>query len=41
MAGTLTSEMILAVILGVLAWSGHWFRDPRLRVLILGGEEAR
>jgi hypothetical protein len=33
-AGTLTPEMILSVILGVLAWGGLWFRDPRLRVLI-------
>jgi hypothetical protein len=33
-AGTLTPEMILGVILGVLAWGGLWFRDPRLRVLI-------
>jgi hypothetical protein len=33
-AGTLTPEMILSLILGVLAWSGLWLRDPRLRVLI-------
>jgi len=33
-AGTLTPEMILSVILGVLAWGGLWFRDARLRVLI-------
>ena len=33
-AGTLTPEMIVCVILGVLAWGGLWFRDPRLRVLI-------
>ena len=33
-AGTLTSEMILSLILGLLAWGGLWFRDPRLRVLI-------
>ena len=33
-AATLTPEMILSVILGVLAWGGLWFRDPRLRVLI-------
>jgi hypothetical protein len=33
-AGALTPEMILSVILGVLAWGGLWFRDPRLRVLI-------
>jgi hypothetical protein len=33
-AGTLTPEMIVSVIVGVLAWGGLWFRDPRLRVLI-------
>ena len=33
-AGTLTPEMIVSLILGVLAWGGLWFRDPRLRVLI-------
>jgi hypothetical protein len=33
-AGTLTPEMILSVILGVLAWGGLWFREPRLRVLM-------
>jgi hypothetical protein len=34
LAGTLTPEMIVSLCLGVLAWSGLWFRDPRLRVLI-------
>jgi DoxX-like family len=33
-AGTLTPEMVVSLILGVLAWGGLWFRDPRLRVLI-------
>jgi hypothetical protein len=33
-AGTLTPEMIVSLILGVLAWGGLWFRDPRLRALI-------
>jgi hypothetical protein len=33
-AGTLTPEMIVSLILGVLAWGGLWLRDPRLRVLI-------
>jgi len=33
-AGGLTPEMIVSFILGVLAWGGLWFRDPRLRVLI-------
>jgi hypothetical protein len=33
-AGTLTPEMIVSLILGLLAWGGLWFRDPRLRVLI-------
>jgi hypothetical protein len=33
-AGTVTPEMIVSFILGVLAWGGPWFRDPRLRVLI-------
>jgi DoxX-like family len=33
-AGTLTPEMIVSLVLGVLAWGGLWFRDPRLRVLI-------
>ena len=32
--GTLTPEMIVSLIVGVLAWGGLWFRDPRLRVLI-------
>ena len=33
-AGTLTPEMIVSLLVGVLAWGGLWFRDPRLRVLI-------
>lgn len=33
-AGTLTPEMIISLVLGVLAWGGLWLRDPRLRVLI-------
>jgi hypothetical protein len=33
-AGTLTPEMIVSLILGVLAWGGLWLRDPRLRVLM-------
>ena len=33
-SGTLTPEMIVSLIIGVLAWGGLWFRDPRLRVLI-------
>ena len=33
-AGTLTPEMIVSLTVGVLAWGGLWFRDPRLRVLI-------
>src|SRR5579862_5262305 len=33
-AGTLTPEMIVSLLLGVLAWGGLWFRDPRFRVLI-------
>jgi hypothetical protein len=33
-AGELTPEMILGVILGMLAWGGLWFRYPRLRALI-------
>ncbi len=33
-AGTLTPEMILSLVLGVLAWGGLWFRDQQLRVLI-------
>jgi hypothetical protein len=33
-AGGLTPEMIVSLILGVLAWGGLWFRDPRLRILI-------
>jgi hypothetical protein len=35
-AGTLTPEMIVSLVLGVFAWGGLWFRDPRLRVLIPG-----
>ena len=33
-AATLTPEMIVSLIIGVLAWGGLWFRDPRLRALI-------
>jgi hypothetical protein len=33
-SGTLTPEMIVSFIVGVLAWGGLWFRDSRLRVLI-------
>jgi hypothetical protein len=33
-AGTLTPEMIVSLILGVLAWGGLWLRDPLLRLLI-------
>jgi hypothetical protein len=33
-AGTLTPEMIVSLVLGVLAWGGLWLRDPRLRDLI-------
>jgi len=33
-AGGLTPEMIVSLTLGVLAWGGLWFRDPRLRALI-------
>jgi hypothetical protein len=33
-AGGLTPEMIVGLILGVLAWGGLWFRYPRLRALI-------
>lgn len=33
-SGTLTPEMIVSFVLGVLAWGGLWFRDPRLRVQI-------
>ena len=32
--GGLTPEMIVSITLGVLAWGGLWFRDPRLRALI-------
>src|SRR5215472_1187930 len=33
-AWTLTPEMIVSLILGVTAWGGLWFRDPRVRALI-------
>jgi hypothetical protein len=33
-AGTLTPEMIVSLTLGVTAWGGLWFRDPRIRALI-------
>ena len=33
-AGTLTPEMIVSLLVGVLAWGGLWFRDPRLRMLL-------
>jgi hypothetical protein len=33
-AGGMTPEMIVSLALGVLAWGGLWFRDPRLRALI-------
>ena len=33
-AGTLTPEIIVSLAVGVLAWGGLWFRDPRLRALI-------
>jgi len=33
-ASGLTPEMIVSFVLGVMAWGGLWFRDPRLRVLI-------
>ena len=33
-AGTLTPEMIVSFVLGVFAWGGLWFRDPRLRHLM-------
>ncbi|HTT00726.1 MAG TPA: DoxX family protein [Steroidobacteraceae bacterium] len=39
-AGTLTPEMIVSFVLGVLAWGGLWFRDPRLRVLIPARRDA-
>jgi hypothetical protein len=26
--------MIVSLILGVIAWGGLWFRDPRIRALI-------
>jgi hypothetical protein len=34
MAGALTPEMIVSLILGVTAWGWLWFRDPRIRALI-------
>ena len=33
-AGGLTPEMMVSIIIGVLAWGGLWFRDPRLRMLL-------
>jgi hypothetical protein len=33
-AGTLTPEMIVSLVLGLSAWGGLWLREPRLRVLI-------
>jgi hypothetical protein len=33
-AAALTSEMIVCLILGGLAWGGLWLRDPRVRALI-------
>jgi hypothetical protein len=33
-AGTLTPEMVVSLILGVTAWGGLWFRDPQVRALI-------
>ena len=33
-AAALSPEMIVSLVLGVLAWGGLWFRDPRLRALI-------
>lgn len=33
-AATLTPEMIVSLMVGVLAWAGLWCRDPRLRALI-------
>jgi hypothetical protein len=33
-AGTLTPEMIVSLVLAMLAWGGLWLREPRLRVLI-------
>lgn len=39
-AGTLTPEMIVSLALGVLAWGGLWFRDPRVRALIPSRREA-
>ncbi len=33
-AAALTPEMIVSLILGLLAWGGVWFRDPRLRALL-------
>ena len=31
---TLTPEMVVSLILGVTAWGGLWFRDPRICALI-------
>ncbi len=39
-AGTLTPEMIVSLVLGVLAWGGLWFRCPRLRALLPRRREA-
>ena len=39
-AGTVTPEMIVSFLLGVSAWGGLWFRDPRLRLLIPGRRDA-
>ena len=33
-AGTLSPEGIVSLILGVTAWGGLWFRDPRIFALI-------
>ena len=33
-AGELTPEMMVSIVLGLLAWGGLWFRDPPLRALI-------
>ena len=33
-AWALTPEMTVSLAVGVLAWGGLWFRDPRLRALI-------
>ncbi len=39
-AATLTPEMMVSFVLGVLAWGGLWFRDARLRALLAGGGDA-